>query len=422
MNFHSLNRNHGRRSASFAFNAGFCGRPVVPPPWPTAHVGARVDYAPLVPPAWNISLLPPHSDSAFRPPVTAPGTRSSRRARKYHESMSADEGTPAAALGVRGHPVVEYNTVYEPQNNEGGGVPYYQSSGQRVLYRDERSFPFQWALSFSRTPENLDDPATAEAAADGSVPLGPIDWARQDEAVETTVTALATEAEKKAHAASILAASEAVQAAADAQLSGVTSVDIAGLMGAAAEYNGAYEAQGVNWNGWHRFASAEGLQLFRCVGMASGALVRSGAWTATAATRHSLSTPSMACSRRLKVSGSASTRPRTAGAWQPLPRRRSRPRQWQRRLSPPHQRPSRRSHLSGCRRLHERQPRPHARPRTQKVARGRAVGRAREVQRAGRGQQRRVRPRGGSRARAVGAPELPEVQVEERSCDAQGCS
>ena len=61
-------------------------------------------------------------------------------------------------------------------------------------------------------------------------------------------------------------AAAAAQAAAQSQLSEVTVVEISGLTGAIAEeYNGTYLPQGVNWNGWHRFASAEGLHLFRCV-------------------------------------------------------------------------------------------------------------------------------------------------------------
>lgn len=56
------------------------------------------------------------------------------------------------------------------------------------------------------------------------------------------------------------------QAAAQAQLSDVTAVEITGLTGAVGlQYNDVYHSQGLNWNGWPRFASAQGLQLFRCI-------------------------------------------------------------------------------------------------------------------------------------------------------------
>ena len=79
----------------------------------------------------------------------------------------------------------------------------------------------------------------------------------KDLACGWTVATIVADKEKKAVAA---------QAAAQAQLRDVPAVEISGLAGAIGEeYNGVYLSKGVNWNGWPRFASAQGLQLFRCV-------------------------------------------------------------------------------------------------------------------------------------------------------------
>ncbi len=57
----------------------------------------------------------------------------------------------------------------------------------------------------------------------------------------------------------------ATQSAARAQLKDVSAVEIAGLTGAIGrEYNSVYHSTHT-WNGWPRFASEQGLQLFRCV-------------------------------------------------------------------------------------------------------------------------------------------------------------
>lgn len=124
------------------------------------------------------------------------------------------------------------------------------------------------------------------------MPLGASDWSRKGNAVGIEVTALSTaEAQKEFRASThcqctafvsnmpslrggtvVAVAAEktkstaAAEAAAQAQLEKVSSVEIAGITGAVGqEYNGVYHSQGVNWNGWPRFASAQGLQLFRCV-------------------------------------------------------------------------------------------------------------------------------------------------------------
>jgi hypothetical protein len=67
----------------------------------------------------------------------------------------------AAALGVRGHTIESYNDVYYPRKGDDrGNAPVYENSSGQLLFRDERSFPFVWVLSFSLVPDNLDDPAT----------------------------------------------------------------------------------------------------------------------------------------------------------------------------------------------------------------------------------------------------------------------
>lgn len=55
------------------------------------------------------------------------------------------------------------------------------------------------------------------------------------------------------------------KAAAHAQLKDVSAVEITGLTGAIGqEYNSVYHSTHT-WNGWPRFASEQGLQLFRCI-------------------------------------------------------------------------------------------------------------------------------------------------------------
>lgn len=65
------------------------------------------------------------------------------------------------ALGVRGHPIDSYNDVYYPRKGDAGeSFPVYENSSQQLLFRDVRKMPLVWVLSFSLSPDNLEEPAT----------------------------------------------------------------------------------------------------------------------------------------------------------------------------------------------------------------------------------------------------------------------